>query len=128
MSSLIAKVAELQKLHAEEAAPTYSATEGEFTYECAALNALPGVLEALSLVRAGDEEMFRLLLEDQAQNEMEPAYPVSQEVIEFLERYLELARLMESKRIAESELARWRQIAAEERARVLYFAHAGCFP
>jgi hypothetical protein len=41
--------------------------------------------------------MFQLLLEDQAQNEMEPAYPVSQEVIEFLERYLELARLVEGK-------------------------------
>lgn len=91
--SLIAKVAELQKRYAEEAAPSYTTPGDEFGYECQALNDMPNMLAALSHVRAGDaDDMEIAIAEFRKYGDQE-----SRRIRDTLRRYQELARLVEGK-------------------------------
>jgi hypothetical protein len=88
--SMIDKVAELKKLYATEAAPSYSATEGEFTYECAALNTLPAILDILGDIEPGDAAIMANLLKEDC---------VFGEAREVLRRYQAMAREMEEEHL-----------------------------
>ena len=89
--TMIRKVAELKKLYATEAAPLYSDTGDEFTYECAALNALPEMLTILGEIRSGDAEILHWMITGEGDD------PTQDEINEMLGRYHEMAAKMEAK-------------------------------
>ena len=88
MSTLIAKVAELQKFR------EWQSQEGYAKYSVHLQDAAPQMLDALSLVREGDASEIGFAMSDEyAPGTCNCAY--CKETTKVLRRYLELARLME---------------------------------
>lgn len=93
LPSLIDEVARLKELAKEEASATYKQAGDEFGYECAVLNAAPKLLNVLGMIRAGDADEMRWMIDFFSAN---PARYANN--IEVLHRYRDMARKMEENR------------------------------